>query len=156
MSPRVLLTILCVLLMTDFARASQCTVTGSTTAFGVYSSTGTNPIDTTGKITVSCTGTGNVSYVIALSTGASGTYLTRRMNNTTPTYKLNYNLYVDSARTRLWGNGTSGTATISDAYRIPASGAEVRTYTIYARLAAGQSPLAGGSYLDTITVTVTY
>ncbi|MBU6375120.1 MAG: spore coat protein U domain-containing protein [Bdellovibrionales bacterium] len=156
MNLRSTLIALLLLLATSSAQASRCSVTGTATAFGVYTSSNPSPIDTTGTITVSCQGTGNVSYVITLSTGQSGTYAARKMRNTAPAYQLNYNLFVNSARTIPWGNGTSGTATISDAYRLPGSGQEVRTYTVYGRLAAGQSPLASGNYLDSITVTVDY
>lgn len=78
------------------------------------------------------------------------------MANPTSSYRLAYNLYVDAARTIPWGNGLSGTGTISDSYKIPGSGAETRNYTVYARAPARQLNPGGGSYLDTITVTVTY
>ncbi len=64
---------------------------------------------------------------------------------------LNYNLYLDAARTSIWGDGTGGTALFTVA--IP-SGKAVNV-TIFGRIPAGQD-VAAGSYSDSIVVTIQF
>ncbi len=60
---------------------------------------------------------------------------------------LVYQLYDNTGRTTVWGNGSGGTATIS----MNSSG----TATIYGRLPAKQN-VSAGAYADTILVTVSF
>ena len=64
---------------------------------------------------------------------------------------LDYNLYTDSNRTTVWGDGLSSTATIAGT----GSGIN-QTATIYGRITAGQTSAPAGSYADTVSVTLTY
>jgi spore coat protein U-like protein len=68
---------------------------------------------------------------------------------------LRYNLYSDSARTQVWGDGSDGSTTVSDSLPLTTSSA-IRSYTIYGRIPNGQQMAEVGSYFDTITVIVTY
>jgi len=129
--------------------ALTCGVTSTGVAFGNWSATSSN---TTGTITVSCGGASSASYTISLSTG-SGTYATRLMLSGTKT--LSYNMFSNSSRTTIWGNGTSGTSRVSGSLTIPGSSTRSRTHTIYARVASTPKPSAG-VYSDTIVVTVIY
>jgi spore coat protein U-like protein len=130
-----------------------CTATAGSVAFGTYNPLSASPADSTGSVTVTCTGIGLlVSYDIQLSAGGSGTYTPRRLavlGNT-----LNYNLFTNSSRTTVWGNGTGGTATVSDGYTL-SLGTVIRSYTVHGRVPAAQNA-ATGSYADTIIVTVNY
>lgn len=135
---------------------ATCSVSATVLAFGGYNAFSATPLDSTGDITVSCTLGGLlsllVSYDIQLSTGGSGGFTPRRMSSGANT--LNYNLYTSSGRNTIWGNGGSGTGTVSDSYLL-GLGTTVRHYAVYGRVPALQNARAG-SYLDSITVTIEY
>lgn len=61
---------------------------------------------------------------------------------------LNYNLYLDSARTTIWGNGTSGTSFITTSPAVANN-----DLTVYGRTLLGQN-VSAGIYSDSVTVTV--
>lgn len=134
---------------------ADCTVSASAVAFGNYVYSAASPLDASGNVRVSCSLIGLVSllvsYDIALSTG-SGSYAARQMSS--GANQLQYNLYTNSARTIVWGDGNGGTSTISDSYLLGLLTVE-RDYPIYGRVPIGQNVPAGG-YNDIITVTVTY
>jgi spore coat protein U-like protein len=132
----------------------NCTASAATTAFGNYYFSDSSPNDTTGNVQVICSAEApsTVSYVITLNMGNAGSFSPRQMTNGANT--LNYNLYTDAGRTLIWGDGTSGTNTVSDAYNLSVS-SQTNNYTIYARIAASQSP-AVGAYSDAISVTVEF
>jgi spore coat protein U-like protein len=141
---------------TTFAIGETCTVTTQTPiGFGNYNPFDSAAIDTTGTVNVTCTALIAgllVNYTVALDAGLYGTFTTRKMGN--GGNRLNYNVYTDSARTTIWGNGTGGTATNSGFCTI-VLGSCSQNFTGYGRLPALQNA-AVGSYSDTITVTVTY
>lgn len=135
------------------ALLATCTVSATTVAFGSYNPFNASNTDSTGTISVACSGLGVlVNYTIKLSTGGSGSYSPRRMSSGGNT--LNYNLYTTSGRTTTWGDGTGGTGTISDGYTL-SIGTTTRPYTVYGRVPALQN-VRSGAYTDTITVTVDY
>lgn len=122
-----------------------------TAAFGAYDPLAGAHLDSTFTIRIRCVPV--AVAVVSISTGGSGTYATRQMShNITPGIdKLNYNLYVDAARTQIFGDGvTGGTFT----YTHPATGG-VKTSTVYTRAFMDQWP-ATGFYQDNLTVTITY
>jgi len=80
-----------------------------------------------------------------LSSG-HGTMLSRQMQS--GAYSMTYNLYSDSLRSIIWGDGTSGTMLVST------SGTSA-TYAVYGRIPAAQN-LPAGSYNDSIAVTLTF
>lgn len=110
----------------------------------------TSPISSTGMITTTCSK--STPYSISLSAGqgtgasVSSRKLTRNGGNDT----LAYALYSDAARTSPWGDGSSGTGTVS----ATGTGTTQGT-TIYASLLA---PAAAppGVYVDSVVATVTY
>jgi spore coat protein U-like protein len=106
-------------------------------------------VDSTGSIAVNCT---NVSsYTITFSTG-SGTYSQRRM--VAGIYYLYYNLYRDAAFQQIWGNGNSGSNTVT--LNNPVNG-QNNIHTIYGRIPiSSQRTVHVDIYSDTITVTVSY
>lgn len=149
------------------AHAASCTVSSIGVAFGVYDPLSTTPTDASGSITVTCVwtsaggpGTQTVTPVIALSAGLSpGTYA-QRVLRTAAGDRLNYNLFRNTARTQIFGDGSSGTVTAPTSpttLSVPPSGSpRTGTRPIYGRMPAGQSTAVPGSYSDTITVTVTF
>jgi spore coat protein U-like protein len=125
------------------ARAATCTVTITNLAFAAYDVFSKTKTTSTGKVKVKC----NVldTYTISLSAGF-GTFTSRVLESGSD--QLDYNLYTNSAHTTIWGDGTSGTSTVS----ATSTGA---TYTVYGLIPARQN-VPVGTYSDTITVTVTY
>lgn len=145
------------LLWTDAAHAlADCTTSASSTNFGTYSPFSVSPLDGTGNVQVSCSLLGVlsllVSYDILLNPGSSGTFTSRTMSG--GGYNLNYNLYTDSGRSLIWGDGSGGTSIVSDGYLLGLL-TTVRNYPVYGRISAGQN-LPPGIYSDTIVVTVNY
>ena len=57
----------------------------------------------------------NLTPVVTLGPGASGTQTARRMSHgmTTPVRTLAYQIYKDMGHTQIWGDGTGGTFTNS-------------------------------------------
>lgn len=123
--------------------ATSCSVTTVSVPFGDYDVFTKKATKTTGRVKVKCTAT--ATYTISLSAGL-GTFTSRVM--TSGSKHLDYNLYTDSTRLTIWGDGTSGTVTVS-------STDAGNTYTVYGEI-PGLQNVPVGSYSDTITVTVTY
>lgn len=124
--------------------AVTCTfVSAPSLAFGNYSTTNASPTDGVGTISITCSG--SPTGVAKLSTGA-GTYAQRHMLSGART--LNYNLYTSSARTTIWGDGTSGTGTVSFVNKNS-------TLSVYGRIPALQNAVPG-AYSDTVVVTITF
>lgn len=134
-----------------------CNVTrADNIVFGNYQPFSSGDIDVAGTIQVYCFVTLGVtaSIDLKLSRGSSSSYLPRTMmSGSNP---LNYNLYTNSSRTTIWGDGTGGTSIITRNFILGVLGSITLTDTVYARLPAGQTSAAVGSYSDTITLTVEY
>ena len=144
----------------EAAAAVDCTVSTTGVAFGAYDPLAAAPTDSTGNVTIVCTylsgGAAQVAYSVALSTGSSGTYVRRQLQAGVPT--LNYNLFVDSARTAIWGDGSAGTAVASGSATIGpgvGNGRREDARTIYGRIPATQDALSG-NYTDSIIVTLVF
>jgi spore coat protein U-like protein len=137
------------------ARAASCQVGASDLAFGNYSAGSANDVDSSATIMVQgCVddGTGSaVSYSIEIGPGLAGNFASRAMNG--PGGQLYYNLYVDPARSLVWGDGTGGSLTVSDAFVLPL--ATSSSHVAYGRIPANQS-VSAGTYVDTLTVLISY
>jgi spore coat protein U-like protein len=141
--------------------ASDCSVTASGVAFGTYDPSLATPDDSTGTIVVTCTYTGpggsdTANYTVTLSTGTSGSFAPRKLAADTP--QLSYNLFGDAARTKVWGNASSGTTIITGSLKVgPGVGNLTRsaTHVIYGRIPQLQDADAG-NYSDSILVTLTF
>jgi spore coat protein U-like protein len=102
--------------------------------------------DITGQLTVTCDGP--TGFQVSASPGY-GSYRERTMMGPRGTV-LRYNLYVDAARRRVWGDGDSGgTARITG----QSDGRKAVSFTIYGRIPDGQS-VRQGSYRDSVKVSV--
>jgi spore coat protein U-like protein len=117
--------------------------------FGAYTDGQTTPALGVLTIVLSCKG--DAIYVDAVVTGGpgenSGDMLDRRMKaKKDPEAYLRYQLYVDSARTRVFGDGTRGT----EGLVFPP---ENRTRHIYAQIFGGQSG-PEDDFSDMVTITV--
>ena len=138
-------------LLPGMARAQTCSVTlGPTIAFGIYDPGATATDDTMGTFTYSCSSARARPVTIWLSTGNGGSFNPRRLSKGADT--LAYNLYSDSQRTVIWGDGTGGSSVVSS---VPTGSTHGDTLTIYGRIGTGLW-VAPGAYTDTITITLNY
>lgn len=132
--------------------AGACTISSAGVAFGAYNPRSATVLNGTGTISVACATT-ITAPVVTLSTGQSGTYAARRM--TSGPWNLSYNLYTNSARTIIWGNGTGGSSSQTLSGGTISGGQRRFTRTIYGRIPASQN-IGAGTYGDTITLTVSF
>jgi spore coat protein U-like protein len=124
--------------------------------FGVYNPLSGSHADAVGNVSVTCGALvlgANISYEVTLGTGMSGGASNRTMSNGSGT--LNYNLYTDSSRVLVWGDGAGGTHTITHSYLLSLIFSTTDNFPVYGRIPSGQNAEAG-SYSDTILVTVIF
>lgn len=143
----------------DSAHALDCTFLTSGVAFGVYDAALATPTDSTGNATLRCTHVGGgavkTSYTIALSRGGSGSFVQRQLRAGSSV--LNYNLFTDATRTRVWGDGSAGSAIVAGTLLVNPGNFVINEarHPIYGRIPAQQSA-DSGIYADQILVTVTF
>jgi spore coat protein U domain-containing protein, fimbrial subunit CupE1/2/3/6 len=128
---------------------ANCTVSTSALAFGNVDTIAGSNVDSTGGLTVTCTNGTAWAAAAGVGSGSGASFANRKM--TAGANLLNYNIYTTAARTTVWGDGTSSTATIGGT----GTGA-AQNVTVYGRVASGQSSVPAGAYADTVAVTVTY
>jgi spore coat protein U-like protein len=136
----------------------SCGVSATGIGFGTYNVFAAGPMTSTTTVSVTCTllsgAATTVNYDIALSPGLSNTFVQRTMKN--GANALGYNLYSNSARTTVWGDGTGGAPTVSGSFKLKASARTLTdNVTAYGSVPALQD-VAVGAYSDSITVTVSY
>jgi spore coat protein U-like protein len=136
-----------------------CTVTATGVVFGVYDPTIGTPTNANGTVTTTCTlsnqpNAQNVSLTLSYSPGFSTVFSNRTMHS--GANLLPYNLYINTGYKIVAGDGTGGTSTETDGFKLN-GGHDVRsaTDTIYGQILPGQD-VVPGSYLDSIVVTVSY
>jgi spore coat protein U-like protein len=104
----------------------------------------------TSSVTVTCVWGSNFYVELDGGTTTGGTVSQRKLSLAGGADTIDYQLYLDSNRTSIWGDGTNGT------WRLMSSGTGVaRKYTVYG-LVPPQSAKAPGKYTDTITATVSF
>jgi spore coat protein U-like protein len=140
---------LMVLAGTRPARAAWSVSTSSGVNFGSYDVFSASPVGSTGQFTWWCAPLTFPDVRNTLTKGASPTYAARTMVNGSNT--LLYNLYLDSARTIVWGDESDGT----EAYCPQYSGLGQINVCIDGRVPASQDA-AAGSYLDTVTLVINF
>ena len=134
------------------APARACTISSAGVAFGAYDPQSAGAEDSAGTVRADCHPSVSAP-IVALSTGQSGTFAARTM--TSGPYTLSYNIYSDSGRTIIWGDGTGGAVTVTMTGGSVSGGVRRFTGTMYGRIPAGQN-VGAGSYLDTIILTITF
>lgn len=134
---------------------AACAVTVVNLAIGGLVPGASPSRDTVGNIAVTCSGSPGevVRYRIALNPGSSGTFAMRQMKVSSGG-TLDYNLYADAARNVVWGDGTGGTAVVTDSYPLGAPSV-TRNYPVFAR-ALGKRDATVGRYADSVLVTLVY
>ena len=127
---------------------AACTVSAGGINFGGYDVFSGSHDDATGIVSWSCTKK-NEAVTITINTRESGTISPRRMGGPGGD-NLDYNIYTDASRTTIWGDSTGGTGYYFNA-GVPKN--TTVNVTAYARIFSGQD-ISGGSYSDTVTVTI--
>ena len=136
------------LLVAVSAADAACTITTTAVSFGSYNVFAGSADDGTGQITYRCTSPRPPLVTIQLDKGGSPSFSPRQMRRGSET--LNYNLYLDSTRSTIWGDGTGGTQTYSRAN--PPTFQNVNL-SVFGRIPAGQD-VSAGTYSATVTATI--
>lgn len=129
--------------------AANCTISTTALDFGSIDTLSATAVLGTGGVEIACTNGSSWTATADVGGGSGATFATRRMTSGTDT--LNYSLFTDSARTIVWGDGSSSTGVIAST----GTGA-AQNITIYGRIPGSQTGVPAGDYSDTVAVTVTY
>jgi spore coat protein U-like protein len=132
------------LLHCSLALAVMCTISTQSVNFGSYDVFSNSSLESTGNISINCDST--ASYTISLSSG-SGTFSDRTL--TFSSYQLSYNLFIDAARTMIWGDGSGGASAVSGMASTTAN------HIVYGRVPARQNAYVG-NYNDNVNVTISF
>ncbi len=125
--------------------AQGCGISASDLSFGNYTGA---VLNATSTVRVGCSRGTNYNVGLSAGTATGATVTTRKMTGT-GTAVLGYKLFSNSGRTINWGN-TVGADTVAGHGH-----GRTRSLTVYGQIPAGQS-VQPGSYVDTITATITY
>ena len=136
------------LLIAVSAAEAACTITTTAVSFGSYNGFAGSADDGTGQITYRCTGPRPPLVTIHLDKGGSPSFTPRQMRKGSEA--LNYNLYLDSTRSTIWGDGTGGTQVYSQAN--PPNGRNI-LLSVFGRIPASQD-VSAGAYSATVTATI--
>lgn len=121
---------------------AACGVTLEDMDFGPYH----DPSGSKAKTTIQVRCTPGVRYNVALDGGGGGDVDHRRMSGAG---ELAYQLYVDAANKRVFGDATGGETVSADA------NGKWQKITVYGDVPKRQGPPSGG-YQDIVTMTLTY
>lgn len=127
----------------------SCDATVMTNAnFGSSSLLAGAAIDTTATLTISCSSmsSGTFVYCLSLDAGSGGTSGFDRLMVTGGGAVLRYSFYQDAARTIPWGSRTNTALGTIPGLSINGGSKPTGSQTIYARISAGQTSVAPGSY----------
>ena len=135
---------------------TNCVVSATNLTFSTpYDGASGTPNDS-GASTIDVRCTKDAPFAVALNVGSvtGAIFANRRMFNGTD--YMNYNLYRDSARTEVWGDGTSSTFTVAGT-GAGLGAPQAIILDVYGRIPINQTLLSPGAYTEpTITVTVSY
>jgi spore coat protein U-like protein len=136
-------TILCAALLAAPAigRAQSCTLSTVGLDLGLYDPFSSVPLDGTGSVSYHCQG--GLRGVATLSPGSSGRFDRRTMLHGAE--RLVYNVYLDAARTRIWGD-------LQDGGQVADIRPGRRSISVYGRVFPQQG-VSPGTYADTLVVT---
>jgi spore coat protein U-like protein len=113
----------------------SCTITADPLYFGDI-----NPLsgaqNSEGAIEIDCTGVAELSpsIVVSMQSGLYGTIGARKMQSDVGGHLLDYNIYTNSQRNTIWGNGTTG-STVTVTGNLLVIGHWNATRAVHARVA---------------------
>lgn len=134
----------------------SCGISATALAFGQYVPSGSGASDFTATVEVTCAASGTTSVPIdgRISLTGAGGYARREL--TDGPNRLRYQLFLDPARTILWGDGSGGTHTKSITGMVGAAAPFRETVVVYGRILARQSDAGVGTYADQIIAVLNY
>jgi spore coat protein U-like protein len=150
----IVFSVLLLALMSVEARATRCNITSTPVNFGSYDVFSSVPLDTTGTVSVSCHTPAHktIPMEVTISSGFSGGFNPRRMRRGTGSDRMDYYLFINASRTRIWGDGSNGTTF----FRGNIHRDSPLSLPVYGRVPAHQNNLRAGSYSDSLVVTVSW
>ncbi|MFV8799579.1 spore coat U domain-containing protein [Yersinia sp. LJYL362] len=105
-----------------------------------------------GSIIIQCSGTPSITLALNSGANTTGNIATgRRLLNSATGEYLFYQIFQDSARSVIWGNGSNGGTT-----QVITANSTLQQIVLYAQLFASSTFPTAGNYTDTLLVTVTY
>lgn len=129
---------------------ANCSLTVPPLSFGVYdplSANATAPADATTVMVVTCTR--NAGAAVAFDLGLHGLVGGERMMQGLGPEGLRYQIFRDSARSQVWGQGADGMSFISSGISSP------EQFTVFGRILPRQE-VEPGAYGDVLTATVDF
>ena len=138
----------CSLLLAGDVLAQNCGVNVTPLIFGSVDAMSGVPVDSTASVSIDCDA--QVNYRVRIDGGqnSAGGFSTRRMSNIESAAFMEYNLFLDSSRVLIWGDGTGGSQFATGMN--PGIRKEI---PVYGRISGGQN-LSAGEYRDSVTVVV--
>lgn len=134
---------------------AACTINTATLDFGSNAGTSLISSNVDASTTVSVTCTNGSPYSVGMDNGANVSGSQRRMKS--GTNFLNYNLYVDSARTNAWTTAASNsTCTSANSCFLGTGTGAAQLVSVYGRVPSTGTAPPTGTYSDTVTMTITY
>lgn len=140
------------LLYADTTLAINCRIRLTPVNFGAYIPLTQTPVDVIGQINVRCQGQPG-TFAVLIGPGLSGDQSARTLTAGGADV-LNYNLYIDAARSQIWGNGNPPTFTVTGT-RNRRGRPSRYNYPVYGRIFANQAPNPG-AYADNLLTTVLF
>ena len=129
---------------------NACTVNAADMTFPDTATLATTAVTASSTVSVACTNQGLFS--VAFNNGLnSAAPAARKMKNGSNT--VDYALYRDSAHAELLGDGTASTFTLGG---VSTGNNAADVFTIYGQAPSGQVNKPIGTYVDTVTATVTF
>ncbi len=129
---------------------AACTISTTAVSFGGYDVFSPSALDAQGQISVTCSLI-VLGFTVTLDRGGAPSFSPRQLKQGTE--PLNYNLYLDSARTIIWGDGTAGTQVFTRSGVIVL--AQTFLLPVYGRIPPNQD-VTVGLYTNTVVATVSF
>lgn len=131
---------------------AACSVNAGPVSFGPYNPLSAAGAATSGVVSVSCNQSPAPVVTVQIGPSAvSGGFFPRRMQRAGGSDTLDYNLYLDSGLSSVWGDGTAGTATQSK--RVGKN--KPWNLTLYASM-PGLQDVPPGTYADSIQISIIF
>ena len=159
-------TLACLLAAAPMAQGApyNCSPTNNVINFGAYNPLTVSPdLPGNGSFVIACTDSGgnkNKTTTINYTVRLSGQAL-RQLAPPSGSDRLNYNLYTDSNRSSVWGDGTAGTSVITGSIAVLGqSTASTAPIPYYGKIIAAQDVSAASpgplstTYSQTLVMTV--
>lgn len=132
---------------------AACNVNATGMSFGAYDVFDPIGLQTTGSITVSCDEAPPPDVTISVGPSAHSNQINlRKMKHASRNDQLSYNLFIDPAGNRVWGDGTSGGSTV---FLNNVTRNKPRTVPLYGILPPNQD-VSVGQYSDHVVVTINW